>query len=98
MARNKFQNKKGGMPLFPDVHYISERKGARLSKKQKLMATAVTGREKDGYVDLDASEPTSLKPKSAQKSLFEKIPLRVKQVGIGVIAIAVMAMAFAPTM
>lgn len=95
MARTKFKKKGSGLPLFPDVQYIPERKGAKLSKRQRLVAAAATEKD-EGLIDLEQSEPVKITPK--KPSALDQLSLRVKQIMVAVLVLAVMFFAFLPTM
>lgn len=45
MARKKYKTKGIGMPLFPDVRYVTDRKGAKITKRDKIIIESDENRD-----------------------------------------------------
>lgn len=95
MAKKTQKLPKKVAPLFPDLHYVSDRKGARVSKKQRLMANAAIGKQpKQELAALDEI----LHPKSpaAKPSRLHLMSFQQKKVGLFIIGFLIVALAFLP--
>lgn len=94
MARTKFKKKGAGLPLFPEVQYVSERKGAKLSKKQKIISEAVDAKG-ESEINLEINESNI---RLMKKNQTDKLSLKAKQTLLTILVLMVMFFAFLPVL